>query len=60
MAPVSTPFDDNSKLKKNPGEIVSQNKYIQIIDNLMHLMNFTRPDIAYEVCRYTHNPNNDN
>ena len=28
----------------------------------MHLMNFSRPDIAYAVCRlrkYTHNPNND-
>ena len=28
----------------------------------MHLMNFSRPDIVYVVCRlcrYTHNPNND-
>ena len=28
----------------------------------MHLMNFSRPDIVYAVCRlsrYTHNPNND-
>ena len=28
----------------------------------MHLMNFSRPNIAYAVCRlrrYTHNPNND-
>ena len=28
----------------------------------MHLMNFSRPDIAYALCRlrkYTHNPNND-
>ena len=28
----------------------------------MHLMNFTRPDIAYAICRlsrYTHNPNNE-
>ena len=28
----------------------------------MHLMNFSRPDMAYVVCtlsRYTHNPNSD-
>lgn len=39
---------------------MAQSKYAQIIGSLMHLMNFTRPDIAYAVCRlniYTHNPN---
>ena len=60
--PVATPYDANSKLKKNNGEPVAQSKYAQIIGSLMHLMNFTRPDIAYVVCRlsrYTHNPNNE-
>ena len=40
---------------------MAQSKYAQIIGSLLHLMNFTRPDIAYAVCRlsrYTHNPNN--
>ncbi|XP_070011473.1 secreted RxLR effector protein 161-like [Nicotiana sylvestris] len=57
---VSTPFDANSKLKKNNGDPVAQFKYAQVIGSLMHLMNFTRLDIAYAVCRlskYTHNPN---
>ena len=42
---------------------MGQAEYAQIIGSLMHLMNFSRPDIAYAVCRlsrYTHNPNNDN
>ena len=41
---------------------MGQAKYAQIIGSLMHLMNFSRPDIAYAMCRlsrYTHNPNND-
>lgn len=62
VVPMSTPFDANSQLKKNHGEAISQNKYAQIIGSLMHLMNFTRLDIAYAVCRlsrYTHNPNDD-
>ncbi|XP_075106808.1 secreted RxLR effector protein 161-like [Nicotiana tabacum] len=57
---VRTPFDANSQLKKNNGDPVVQAKYVQIIGSLMHLMNFTRPDISYDVCRlskYTHNPN---
>ncbi|XP_070002328.1 secreted RxLR effector protein 161-like [Nicotiana sylvestris] len=57
---VSIPFDANSQLKKNNGDPVAQSKYAQIIGSLMHLMNFTRPDIAYVVCRlsrYTHNLN---
>ena len=40
---------------------MGQVEYAQIIGSLMHLMNFSRPDIAYAVCRlrrYTHNPNN--
>ena len=41
---------------------MGQAEYAQIIGSLMHLMNFSRPDIAYAVCRlsrHTHNPNND-
>ncbi|GMI72562.1 cysteine-rich RLK (RECEPTOR-like protein kinase) 8 [Hibiscus trionum] len=58
--PVNTPYDANTQLKKNIGEPVAQSKYAQIIGSLLRLMNLTRPDIAYAVCRlsrYTHNPN---
>ena len=60
--PVSTPYDANTHLMKNQGDHVGQAEYAQIIGSLMHLMNFSRPYIAYAVCRlsrYTHNPNND-
>ena len=60
--PVSTPYDASTQLKKNVGESIRQSEYAQIIGSLMHLMNFSRPDIAYAVCRlsrYTHNPNQD-
>ena len=56
--PLSTPYDANTHLMKNRGDRVGQAEYAQIIGNLMHLMNFSRPDIAYAVCRlsrYTHN-----
>jgi hypothetical protein len=59
---VSTPYDSNSHLKKNKGDPVDQTQYAQIIGSLLHLMNFSRPDIAYAVgrlSRYTHNPNQD-
>jgi hypothetical protein len=62
VTPVSTPYDANSQLKKNKGDAVGQLEYAQIIGSLMHLMNFTRPDIAYAVCRlsrYTQNPNHE-
>ena len=62
VTPVSTPYDANSQLKKNKGDVVGQLEYAQIIGSLMHLMNFTRPDIAYVVCRlsrYTQNPNHE-
>ena len=57
-----TPFDGNSKLKKNTGDAVSQLQYSQVIGSLMYLMNTTRPDIAYSVSRlsrYTSNPTKD-
>ena len=59
--PVSTTYDDNTHLMKNRGDPVGQVEYAQIIESLMHFMNFSRPDIAYAVCklsRYTHNPKN--
>ena len=47
---------------KNRDDPMGQPEYAQIIGSLMHLMNFCRPDIAYEVCRlsiHIDNPNND-
>ena len=47
---------------KNRGDPMGPSEYAQIIGSLMHLMNFSRLDITYAVCRlsrYTHNPNND-
>ena len=60
--PMSTTYDVNTHLMKNRGDPVGQSEYAQIIGSLMHLMNFSRPDIAYAMCRlskYTHNSNND-
>ena len=44
---VFTPYDGSIHLRKNKEQSVSQSKYEQIIDSLMHLMNYTRPDITY-------------
>ena len=60
MTPVSTPYDANTQLKKNKGEAATQLEYAPIIESLMHLMNFTRLDISYVICRlsrYTQNSN---
>lgn len=46
---VSTPYDGSIHLRKNKDQSVSQSEYAQIIGSLMHLMNYTRPDIAYDV-----------
>ena len=59
---MSTPYDANTHLKKNRGDPMDQVEYAQIIGSLMHLMNFSRPDIAHAECRlsrYIHNLNND-
>jgi len=48
---VCTPYDANSKLKKNIGESISQTQYAQIIGSLLDLMSFSRPNIAYAVGR---------
>ena len=56
---VFTPYDSSIKLKKNLSKGISSHKYSQIIDSLLHLTNFSRPDIAYAVGRlgrYTNNP----
>ena len=60
--PAVTPFDPNSKLKKNNGEGVSPLEYARVIGSLMYVMNCTRLDIAYSVgrlARYTSNPGRD-
>ena len=57
-----TPYDANTHLMKNRGDLVGQYEYTQIIRSLMHLMSFSRPDIAHAVCRlsrHTHNLIND-
>ena len=48
---VNIPYDDNSKLKKNRGELFSQTQYAQIIWSLLLLMSLSRPYIAYVVSR---------
>ena len=48
---VSTPYNVNSKSMKNRGESISESQYAQIIGSLLHLMSFSRPDIAYAVSR---------
>ncbi|KAL0309192.1 UNVERIFIED_CONTAM: Retrovirus-related Pol polyprotein from transposon TNT 1-94 [Sesamum radiatum] len=57
---VRTPYDPSICLKKNNGDNVSQAEYAKIIESVMFLMNYTRPDIAYAVSRlsrYTHKSN---
>ena len=54
---IFTPYDDNIHLRKNNEQNVSQSEYAKIIGSLMHLMNYTRPDITYtmgQLSRYTH------
>ena len=59
---MSTAYDAITHLMKNRSDPMGQAEYAQIIGSMMHLMKFSRPNIAYAVCRlsrYTHNPNND-
>jgi hypothetical protein len=60
--PAATPYDPNTKLKKNLGHGKDQLRYSQIIGSLIYLASATRPDISYAVCRlsrYTSNPGSD-
>lgn len=51
--PVSTPYNADNELNENKGDNIAQSRYVQIIKSLMLLMNFTRPDIAYAICRWS-------
>ncbi|GJW82156.1 putative RNA-directed DNA polymerase [Tanacetum coccineum] len=53
---TSTPIDTAKHLSKNRGQGVNQAGYSGIIDSLMYLMNFTRPDLAYAVSRLSRYP----
>ncbi|XP_075080666.1 secreted RxLR effector protein 161-like [Nicotiana tabacum] len=62
VAPVRTPYDPSTHLRKNKESSISQTEYAKIISSVMFLMNYTRPDIAYVVSRlsrYTHNPSSE-
>ena len=48
---LSSPYDYSVQLNKHKGDLVSQSKYAQIIESLLHLMNYTKPGIAYAGCR---------
>ena len=48
---MNTPYDVNSKLKKNKGKSISQTQYAQIIGSLLLLMIFSRLNIAYVISR---------
>ena len=53
------PVDVTIHLSKNKEDSVSQVEYSKVIGNLMYLMSYTRPDIAYSVNKlnsYTNNP----
>ena len=57
--PVNTPYDPNTRPKKNCGDSVSQLRYSQLIGSLSYLANCNRPDIFYAVgrlSRYTQCP----
>ena len=59
MSPISISYNSKVHLVKNRGDNVSQDKYAQIIGNLMFLTNCTHLDIVYVIGRlsgYTHNP----
>ncbi|GJS15824.1 retrovirus-related pol polyprotein from transposon TNT 1-94 [Tanacetum coccineum] len=51
-----TPIDTTKHLSKNRGQGVNQAGYSSIIGSLMYLMNYTRPDLAYDVSRLSRYP----
>ncbi|GJU52732.1 zinc finger, CCHC-type containing protein [Tanacetum coccineum] len=57
--PISTPMDTSEKLLPNNGQVVSQLECSRVIDCLMYVITYTRPDIAFtmgKLSRYTSNP----
>ena len=59
--PYQVPYDQSVNLIKHEGDPLAQSEYAKIIGSLLHLMNFTRLDIAYAMCRlskYAHCPSN--
>ncbi|XP_075074780.1 uncharacterized protein LOC142162334 [Nicotiana tabacum] len=51
VAPMRTPYDPSIHLKRNKESSISQTEYAKIIGSVIFLMNYTRPDIAYDVSR---------
>jgi len=51
MILVRTPYNPSIHLKKNKESRVIQTEYAKIIGNVMFLMNYTRPNIAYAISR---------
>ncbi|GKF52284.1 hypothetical protein Tco_0148751, partial [Tanacetum coccineum] len=45
----STPMDTSEKLIPNSGQAVSQLEYSRVIECLMYVMTYTRPDIAFDM-----------
>ncbi|XP_075077346.1 uncharacterized protein LOC142164072 [Nicotiana tabacum] len=55
----NTPYDSSVKLTANTGRAVVQLEYASAIGSMMYAMHYTRPDIAFAVCklsRFTSNP----
>lgn len=48
-SPVKTPINTSSHLVKNTGECVLQLKYLQVLDSLTYITNYTRSDIEFIV-----------
>ena len=56
---VRAPIDVTLHFFKNKADNVSQVEYSRVIDSLIYLMSYTRPNITYAVnklSRYTSNP----
>ncbi|GKC17609.1 zinc finger, CCHC-type containing protein [Tanacetum coccineum] len=59
---ANTSYESSCKLVKNDGWVVAQIEYASAIGCLMYATRYTRPDIAYVVCklsRYTSYPSQD-
>ena len=54
----NTPFDVSFKLTKNTGKSIARIEHVSAIGNLIYVMHYTIPDIAFMICklsRYTSN-----